>query len=89
YGYAQVFWMASLLIIVWIIAAATMKRPRHLKSLVVQLLPNELIISDDFVGPVPGVCDVVVIPEQQLAYFKVDNDEFCPETMQKVLGRNF
>jgi MFS family permease len=89
YGYAQVFWLASLLIIVWIVAAATMKKPRHLKSLVVQLLPSEVIVADDFIGPVPGVCDVVVIPGQQLAYFKVDNDEFCRETMQKVLGRAF
>jgi MFS family permease len=89
YGYAQVFWMASLLIIVWVVAAATMKKPRHLKSLVVQLLPNEVLVIDDFVGQVPGVCDVVVIPGQQLAYFKVDNDEFCRETMQTVLGRTF
>ncbi|MFT7301130.1 MAG: MFS family permease, partial [Porticoccus sp.] len=89
YGYAPVFWMASLLILVWIVAAATMKKPRHLKSLVVQLLPNEVFVIDDFVGQVPGVCDVVVIPGQQLAYFKVDNDEFCRETMQKVLGRAF
>ena len=89
YGYAQVFWMASLLIIVWVVAAATMKKPRHLKSLVVQLIPNEVLVIDDFVGQVPGVCDVVVIPGQQLAYFKVDNDEFCRETMQTVLGRAF
>jgi len=87
YGYALVFWVSSSLILVWIAAAATMKKPRHLKSLVVQLLPGDVIVADDFVGAVPGVFDVVVIPEQQLAYFKVDNDEFCAEAMQKVLGR--
>ena len=87
YGYIQVFWMSFLLIIVWVIAAVTMKKPRHLKSLVVQLLPSDVIVADDFIGQVPGICDVVVISEQQLAYFKVDNDEFCLETMQKVLGR--
>jgi len=87
YGYTQIFWMSSLLIIVWVIAAVTMKKPRHLKSLVVRLLPSDVIVADDFIGQVPGICDVVVISEQQLAYFKVDNDEFCLETMQKVLGR--
>ena len=87
YGYIQVFWMSFLLIIVWVIAAVTMKKPRHLKSLVVRLLPSDVIVADDFIGQVPGICDVVVISEQQLAYFKVDNDEFCLETMQKVLGR--
>jgi MFS family permease len=87
YGYAQVFLMVAVLILVWIVAAATMKKPRHLKSLVVKLLPNDQITVDSYVGPVPGVCDVVVMPEQQLAYFKVDMDEFSPEVMQQVLGR--
>jgi MFS family permease len=87
YGYAQVFLMVAALILVWIIAAATMEPPRHLKSLVVKLLPNDQITIDRYVGPVPGVCDVVVMPEQQLAYFKVDMDEFSPEVMQQVLGR--
>ena len=87
YGYAQVFLMVAALILVWIIAAATMEPPRHLKSLVVKLLPNDQITIDSYVGPVPGVCDVVVMPEQQLAYFKVDMDEFSPEVMQQVLGR--
>ncbi|PCJ93594.1 MAG: MFS transporter [Porticoccaceae bacterium] len=87
YGYPQVFLLVAALILVWIVAAITMKKPRHLKSLVVKLLPSELIVADDYVGPVPGVCDVVVIPEQQLAYFKIDVDEFCPEAMQQVLGR--
>ena len=87
FGYAQVFLMVAVLIVVWIVAAVTMKKPRHLKSLVVQLLPNELIVVNDYVGPVPGICDVVVIPEQQLAYFKIDIDEFCSETMEEVLGR--
>jgi hypothetical protein len=79
--------MAAVLILLWVVAAATMKAPRHLKSLVVQLLPAETIVINNFVGVVSGVCDVVVIPDQQLAYFKVDMDEFSPEEMQKVLGR--
>jgi hypothetical protein len=64
-----------------------MRAPRHLKSLVIQLLPAETIVIKNFVGVVSGVCDVVVIPDQQLAYFKVDMDEFSLEEMQKVLGR--
>jgi len=87
FGYEYVFLMVAVLILLWVIAAATMKAPRHLKSLVVQLLPAETIVINNFVGVVSGVCDVVVIPDQQLAYFKVDMDEFSPEEMQKVLGR--
>ena len=87
FGYKYVFLMVAVLILLWVIAAATMKAPRHLKSLVVQLLPAETIVINNFVGVVSGVCDVVVIPDQQLAYFKVDMDEFRPEEMQEVLGR--
>ncbi|TNE95262.1 MAG: MFS transporter, partial [Gammaproteobacteria bacterium] len=35
YGYEQVFWLAAGLILLWLIVALTMKKPRHLKSLVV------------------------------------------------------
>lgn len=87
YGYAQVFLMVTLLVVVWFAAAVTMAPPRHLKSLVVKLLPDETITFNEFVDVVPGVCDVVVMPDQRLAYFKVDMDLFCPENMQRVLGR--
>jgi len=87
FGYEYVFLMVAMLILLWVAAAATMKPPRHLKSLVVKLMPAEAIVINNFVGVVPGVCDVVVIPDQQLAYFKVDMDEFSPEEMQEVLGR--
>lgn len=87
FGYEYVFLMVAVLILLWVIAAVTMRAPRHLKSLVIQLLPAETIVINNFVGVVSGVCDVVVIPDQQLAYFKVDMDEFSLEEMQKVLGR--
>ncbi len=87
FRYEYVFLMVAVLILLWVIAAATMRAPRHLKSLVIQLLPAETIVINNFVGVVSGVCDVVIIPDQQLAYFKVDMDEFSLEEMQKVLGR--
>ncbi|TNF08235.1 MAG: MFS transporter [Gammaproteobacteria bacterium] len=87
YGYEQVFWLASGLILLWLVVASTMKKPRHLKSLVVSLHPEERITATDFVGKVPGVFDVVVMQEHHLAYFKVDHDLFNSESMEEVLGR--
>lgn len=87
YGYQQVFWLATGVILLWLLVASTMKKPRHLKSLVVSLLPEERIVASDFVGKVPGIFDVVVIPEHHLAYFKVDHDLFNSESMEEVLGR--
>ena len=87
FGYFGVFWMVSALIVVWIFVAITMKKPLHLKSLVVELAPSDAIAADDYIDFVPGVCDVVIIPEQKLAYFKIDIDRFCPKSMERVLGR--
>lgn len=87
YGYEQVFWLAAGLILLWLIVALTMKKPRHLKSLVVSLQPGEHIVASDFVGKVPGVFDVVIIPEHRLAYFKIDRDLFSNEPMEAILGR--
>lgn len=87
YGYEQVFWLAAGLILLWLIVALTMKTPRHLKSLVVSLQPGEHIVASDFVGKVPGVFDVVIIPEHRLAYFKIDRDLFSNEPMEAILGR--
>jgi len=87
FGYQQVFWLAAGLILLWLLVASTMKKPRHLKSLVVSLQSDERVNAADFVGKVPGVCDVVVIPEHRLAYFKIDRDLFNSESMEDALGR--
>jgi MFS family permease len=87
FGYAGVFWLTACLTILWIIFAATMKKPHHFKTLTVHLTPEDIIIPEDYISDVPGICDVVIIAEQQLAYFKVDMDQFCPESMEKILGR--
>lgn len=87
FGYAEVFLMVAVSIIVWLIAAVTMKKPAHLKSLVVTLMPGEVIAAEHFVGAVPGVQDVVIMPDHRLAYFKVDKDFFCQADMESALGR--
>jgi len=87
FGYSGVFWLAACLTILWVIFAVTMKKPLHFKTLTVQLTSEDTIVAEDYIPSVPGVCDVVIITEQQLAYFKIDIDQFCPASMEKVLGR--
>ncbi|PHS74810.1 MAG: MFS transporter [Porticoccus sp.] len=87
FGYAEVFWMVAVSILVWLVAAVSMKKPAHLKSLVVTLMPGEVIAAEHFVGAVPGVQDVVIMPDHRLAYFKVDKDFFCQADMESALGR--
>ncbi len=87
FGYSGVFWLAACLSILWVIFAVTMKKPLHFKTLTVQLTSEDTIVAEDYIPSVPGVCDVVIIAEQQLAYFKIDIDQFCPTSMEKDLGR--
>lgn len=87
FGYAAVFWLSAVLTLFWLLAAATMKKPKHLTSLVVPLLENEQLQADNYVGKVPGIEDLVVIPDQRLAYFKVDNALFDRPAFEAVIGR--
>lgn len=64
-----------------------MMKPLHLKTLTVQLTSKDVIEVEDYISTVPGVCDVVVIAEEKIAYFKIDMDRFCPESMEKKIGR--
>lgn len=79
--------MVAVSILIWLVAAVTMKKPAHLKSVVVALMPGEVIAAEHFVGAVPGVQDVVIMPDHRLAYFKVDKDFFSQSAMESVLGR--
>ena len=86
-GYQWVFWMSLVLTALWLLAAATMSRPKHLTSLVVPLEEAEAPDSDHIVGHVAGVEDIVVIPEQRVAYIKIDNNIFDQPALEAALGR--
>ena len=87
YGYQWVFGLSALLVLPWLLAAMTMQKPKHLKSLVVPLKEQEQLKTDDFVGKVPGVEDLVVIPGQGVAYFKIDSVAFDLTSFEAMLGR--
>jgi MFS family permease len=87
FGYSAIFLLAGFFTIIWVYLAATMMKPLHLKTLTVQLTSKDVIEVEDYISTVPGVCDVVVIAEEKIAYFKIDMDRFCPESMEKKIGR--
>ncbi|MCB1668623.1 MAG: MFS transporter [Pseudomonadales bacterium] len=87
FGYQWIFWLSAGLITLWLLAAATMEKPRHLTSLVIRLLQDEKLQPASYVGKVPGVEDLVIIPGQGVAYFKVDNERFDREAFEAALGR--
>ena len=79
FGASAVFLVAALAALVWLVAAATMTPPERVTSQVLALGPS--LGGLDVLGiqrqllAVPGVRDAVVVPEEGVAYLKVDSQE--------------
>ena len=85
-GYAGVFWLSLAVVLLWLAVAATMARPRNLRSVVVDLSPRSAVDASQWAQRFEGVEDVVVIPGENLAYVKVDDEYFNQQAFQQSLG---
>ena len=87
-GAAAVFEAAGALALLWLLAAATMRRPSYLTTRLVRIgsgadagrLSARLL-------QVPGVAEAVVVPEEGVAYLKVDSKRFDKQQAETVAGR--
>lgn len=74
-GPSAVFAFCALLALAWSAVAATMRRPRPLASRLVKLGRVRAEHADELarrLTAIPGVNEAVVVPEEGLAYLKVD-----------------
>jgi MFS family permease len=79
YGAAGVFTLACALALLWLLIAATMRRPSHLTTRVVRVGDRVAADADRLAArlrQVPGVAEALVVPEEGLAYLKVDSRVF-------------
>ncbi|SFT58457.1 MFS transporter [Halomonas saccharevitans] len=90
WGLSAVFIGCGLLGLAWLAAMAGMTPPRHLSSEVVALDDNE---QDDALetlmarfADVAGVEDVLVVPEERLAYLKVDRQRLDEQALARLTG---
>jgi len=70
------FLLAAAVVSIWFLVAVGMRKPRHLSSLVLPLggaKPDELREWAQRLSSVEGVAEAVVIPEERVAYLKVDS----------------
>ena len=84
-GFAGVFWLSLAVVLVWLGMASTMDRPRNLRSVVVDLNSGAAVDSHRWVEHFSGVEDVVVIPGENLAYVKVDDEHFNEQAFHQSL----
>jgi MFS family permease len=88
-GTVGVFILAGALAVLWLFVAGTMRRPSHFATRVVRVGDCSKADADRLsarLRQVPGVADALVIPEEGLAYLKVDSKTFDRARAESVAG---
>jgi len=84
YGFGGVFLFCAAMVSLWLLAALTMRSPRYLSTFLLnvgeidQAKARALGVE---LAQIPGVAEAVVIPEDQVAYLKVDNKALDKEAL--------
>ena len=76
FGMQAVFLFCAVALLAWVFLAATMRSPRYLSSMMIRVGPVDAKQAEGLVMAmtrVTGVAEVVVIPEDGVAYLKVDS----------------
>ncbi|HET9106035.1 MAG TPA: MFS transporter [Steroidobacteraceae bacterium] len=92
HGTVGVFTFAAVLAAIWLVAAATMRRPSHLTTRVVRVGARSAADADRLSAQllqVPGVAEALVVPEEGLAYLKVDSRIFDHAKAESIAGANY
>ncbi|WP_136248672.1 MFS transporter [Halomonas borealis] len=90
FGLTAVFLGVAVVALVWFVFMLGMTPPRHLSSEVVALAETQqddaLEASMARFAEVAGVEDVLVVPEERLAYLKVDRERLDTEALSRLTG---
>lgn len=89
FAYAGVFWLSFGAVLIWLMLAISMPTPRNLRSVVVDFGDGQTVDARQLVKRFTGVEDVVVIPGENLAYVKVDDECFDEQAFHKALEPAF
>ncbi|MGH8226281.1 MAG: MFS transporter [Steroidobacteraceae bacterium] len=88
-GAVGVFFVACALAVLWLFIAGTMRQPSHLTTRVVRVGERCAADADGLsvrLRHVPGVAEALVVPEEGLAYLKVDSKVFDLAEAESVAG---
>jgi MFS family permease len=88
-GSAGVFVFAGALSVLWLLLAATMRRPSHLTTRIVRVGGRSAAEAERLsarLRQVPGVAEALVVADEGLAYLKVDSKVFDRAQAESVAG---
>ena len=84
HGFSGVFLFCAAMVGLWLLAALTMQSPRYLSTFLLnvgEIDQNKAQSLGVELARIPGVAEAVVIPEDQVAYLKVDNKVLDKEAL--------
>ncbi|WP_251979106.1 MFS transporter [Salinicola avicenniae] len=91
-GIQSVFLGAAVIAAVWLAVVWKMPAPRHLSSEIIALDAHSMGMIDTLLerfASVAGVEDVVVVPEERVAYLKVDRQRLDAEALASIAGNQW
>ncbi|WP_439135167.1 MFS transporter [Pseudomaricurvus sp.] len=84
HGAAVVFEVCGLMVLLWLLAAVTMRSPRHLSGVQVPLKQAQFASAGQQLAALPGVVEVVLIVVESTAYLKVDPEVFQRDSLADI-----
>lgn len=94
YGHGEavdVYAFCSVVALIWLFFALTMKRPAYVATRMIKLDPltkDRAMALQKELQSLPGVAEVAVVAEDQMAYLKVDSTRFDEKNMM-IYSANF
>jgi len=85
YGMGSVFLFCSLVALAWVLFASTMQRPNYLGTRLLRIGPQDPANAQELaqrISAVRGVAEAVVIPEDAVAYLKIDQDSLDEDALR-------
>ncbi|WP_221047360.1 MFS transporter [Methylogaea oryzae] len=88
FGIEYVYLACAAVALSWLLVAAFMRPPRHLRSRLVHLgdiSPERAAAGSAKLGAIAGVAEAVVVAEDGVAYLKVDGDKLDEDALQAAV----
>ncbi|NRB55708.1 MAG: MFS transporter [Salinicola sp.] len=92
FGVQSVFLGTAVVGAIWLAVVWKMPAPRHLSSEIIALDEQSMGMLDTLLErfvAVAGVEDAVVVPEEQVAYLKVDRERLDVEALARIAGNQW
>ena len=86
YGMMSIFWFNSVLVVMWLVLASTMRTPQHFASRIVNVGTQSKLSAQalaEELSRITGVVEATVIAEDGVAYLKIEREVLDMDSLKK------